>query len=267
MNENEPHSMTAVPPIIWRSILPALGCAMSFLSAVCLALESPPPGLPVQQPAYRIEPTGDVLATLNEAQIDLLEKLNRADRKHLPRLAQLLLPDRWDLPETAYSPLPAHSVWAARHPKALLVHQPMQVFGAYEAGRLVRWGPVSSGRATNPTPTGLYHLSWKSKGRHSTVDRRWYMPWYFNFENRRGLSFHQYALPGRPASHACIRLLERDARWLYQWGETWRLDPRTDALLQPGTPVWIIGAYDFEAPPPWLSKAQPGGRVVLPEAP
>jgi hypothetical protein len=78
------------------------------------------------------------------------------------------------------------------------------------------------------------------------------MQWYFNFANRRGLSFHAYALPGRPASHACLRLLERDARWLYNWGEQWRLDPRAHTVTETGTPLRIDGAYDFAAPPPWL---------------
>jgi len=37
--------------------------------------------------------------------------------------------------------------------------------------------------------------------------------------NKRGHSFHQYELPGHPASHGCIRLLERDATWIYDWGK------------------------------------------------
>ena len=77
------------------------------------------------------------------------------------------------------------------------------------------------------------------------------MPWYFNFHNESGLAFHQYALPGRPASHACIRLLERDAIWLFEWGESWILDERGWEVLDSRTPVWIFGEYDFDAPPPW----------------
>ena len=41
------------------------------------------------------------------------------------------------------------------------------------------------------------------------------MNWCFNFHNLRGLAFHEYSLLGRPASPACVRLLERDAMWLY----------------------------------------------------
>ncbi|MBM3775373.1 MAG: L,D-transpeptidase, partial [Acidobacteria bacterium] len=186
-------------------------------------------------------------------QIALLEKLNRADRAHLDRLSVLVAPDRWDLDELAYSPLPHEPRWAYGRAKALVIHVPGQVFGAYENGRLVRWGPVSSGYARVPTPEGLYHLNWKSPGRHSTVDPEWYMRWYFNFGNREGMALHAYALPGKPASHACVRLLERDAVWLYHWGETWELSPDGREVRKPGTPLWIYGKYRFGESPPWLS--------------
>lgn len=79
------------------------------------------------------------------------------------------------------------------------------------------------------------------------------MKWYFNFENDLGLSFHQYALPGHPASHACVRLLERDAEWLHQWGEEWQLDAKGQSVRRAGTPVLIVDKYDFKSPPPWRS--------------
>ena len=198
-------------------------------------------------------------------QLSLLEKLNRADTAHLPRLPVLVVPGQWFDHEQQYSPLPLDWAGARRHPKALVVHQPSQVFGGYEYGRLVRWGPVSSGREAHSTPAGTFHLNWKSPGRHSTDDPDWYMPWYFNFQNERGLAFHQLELPGRPASHACIRLLERDARWLYEWGVGWVLDDRGWNVVDPGTPVLILGRYDFEAPPPWRSAAWLAAGVTLPE--
>jgi hypothetical protein len=224
-----------------------------LVAGVAVATETPPAG----GGGYRIEPvpsgvTG-LRARFDEAQLALLEKLNRADLAHLARLEQIVVPMRWDGGDLALSPLPREYAGTEGHPKALVVHQPAQVFGAYEEGRLVRWGPVSSGRRDRPTPSGLFHLNWRSRGRHSTVDPRWYMPWYFNFENWRGLAFHQYDLPGRPASYACIRLLERDARWLFAWGEGWTLDASGREVLEHGTPVLIVGSYDFDAEPPWRS--------------
>jgi hypothetical protein len=90
------------------------------------------------------------------------------------------------------------------------------------------------------------------------------MRWYFNFDNRRGLSMHAYALPGRPASHACVRLLDRDARWVFDWGEEWQLDASGTSVLRDGTAVWIVGRYDFAAPPPWLQQERLGQVLELP---
>lgn len=243
----------------------------AFLTTCAAALsgESPAAEPPSRERVYYLEADGtsgeELRRRFSPGRLALLEKLNRSDVRHLERLPVLVVPDRWLEDELQYSPLPLSSTWASGHPKALIVHQPSQVFGAYGHGRLVRWGPVSSGREAYPTPSGLFHLSWKSPGRHSTVDSDWYMPWYFNFHNERGLAFHQLTLPGLPASHACIRLLERDARWLYEWGEGWVLDQRGWNVLDPGTPVLILGEYDFSAPPPWRSPGWLATGAELPD--
>ncbi|HEX5759789.1 MAG TPA: L,D-transpeptidase [Thermoanaerobaculia bacterium] len=246
--------------------------AAFVLLAVARALagqEPPPEAPPIRERLYRLEPgpigESELRRRFEPAQLAVLEKLNRAGVSHLPRLETLVVPGEWLEDELRYSPFPPSSAWAAGHPKALVVDQPAQAFGAYAAGRLVRWGPVSSGRRQHPTPSGLFHLNWRSRGRHSTVDPDWYMPWYFNFDNDRGLALHQFTLPGRPASHACVRLLERDAVWLYEWGEGWTLDARGWNVLDPGTPLWIAGRYDFDAPPPWRSLEWLARGVELPE--
>jgi hypothetical protein len=214
-----------------------------------------------------IESTTDLHARFEAWQIELLEHLNRRDVEHLAQQGEVVVPDVWHEDPLVYSPLPRRYAWARAHPKALVVHQPWQVFGAYEDGVLVRWGSVSSGRHAHPTPEGLFHLNWRSPGRHSTVNPRWFMRWYWNFHNERGLAFHEYAMPGYPASHACVRLLARDARWLYDWGEGWTLDARGWEVLDHGTPVLIVGTYDFEAPPPWHALEQLAEGVTLPAGP
>lgn len=204
---------------------------------------------------YRIEypsaVTAKRLRNLTAYQLMIVEKLNRADRKHLPKLFSIVFPERWEAEELAYSPMPKNDPWAAQYPKALVIDQPLQAFGAYENGQLVRWGPVSTGRRGDRTPSGLFHLNWRSRGRHSTVNPRWYMPWYFNFHNIRGLSLHAYELPGYPASHACVRLLEYDAKWLFHWGEPSEVAADRRTVLKHGTPVLIVGQYDFKTPAPW----------------
>ena len=199
----------------------------------------------------RIEPgrvgEGELKKRFTPEQMALLEKLNRADVAHLPRMRQLVIPERLDLDELEYSPLPRLYPSAAQTPKAIVVHLPGQVFGAYEYGKLVRWGPISSGSDKMPTPEGFHHLNWKSKGRTSTEDPTWYMKWYFNFQNTEGRALHALEMPGYPASHSCIRMLERDAMWLYGWGEPWKLDPTGVTVVEYGTPVFLVGQYDFNS--------------------
>jgi hypothetical protein len=62
-------------------------------------------------------------------------------------------------------------------------------------------------------------------------------------------------------------LLERDARWFYDWGEGWQLDADGRTILRPGTPLFIVGAYDFDAPPPWHSSGQLAAGLTLPAGP
>jgi hypothetical protein len=209
-----------------------------------------------QSPAaetYRIEapPQEGITTRYSAAQLSLLEKLNRAGRAELARLPRIAVPERWRDDDRDYSPLPRRYDAAAGLPKLLVVHLPGQAFGAYEAGELVRWGPISSGAASSPTPPGLYHLNWRATEHVSTVNPDWHLPWYFNFDNGEGRAFHEYKLPGLPVSHGCIRLLGGDARWLFEWGDEWRIDARGTTVLTPGTPVVIVGAYAFDAPPPW----------------
>lgn len=212
--------------------------------------------------ACHLEPNR--LSRFTPAQRAILAKINHVDAAHLPRLRRLLVPNRWEPGELAYSPMPHSVAELAQERKALIVDIPSQVFGAYEHGELVRWGPVSTGARYRETPAGTYHLNWQSRRRISSVDPTWIMPWYFNFSATIGLGLHQYSLPGRPASHGCTRLLETDARWLFAWGEGWTIDPDTRAVIREGTLVIMLGEYDFTRPQPWLRPDWWTRGVTLP---
>ena len=217
---------------------------------------------------YHVEAAGadghGVRGRFNPAQLVVLQKVNRADLNHLDRLPLLVVPDVWSNDELAYSPMPRRYRTASNHPRLVIVYQPAQAFGAYEYGELIRWGPVSTGARATPTPSGLFYLNWRKREHTSTLNPAWSMPWSFNFDNRLGLAFHEQALPGRPASHSCVRLLTADARWLFDWGEPWTIDPRGTRVLRPGTPVLVIGEYNFEAQPPWQSLHRLARPVELP---
>lgn len=257
-----------------RVIRPAVSALVLFLvMAVPLGAQTPLAG---QTPsAYRIDPRPktptELASRYTPAQIDILEMLNRRDRAHLlradPPTPGLVVPITWSDDPLVYSPFPRTWPAADRHAKAIVVHQGIQAFAAYEKGRLVRWGPVSTGRKETATPEGVFNLTWRARSRRSTDNQDWLLEWYFNFVNARGVSFHLFALPGYPASHACVRLLLRDAQWIYGWGEAWSLDDSRRELMTPGTPVLVLGTYLFSNPPAWLSLETLAAPVVLPPAP
>ena len=187
---------------------------------------------------------------LGAARFDATLRLNRIDRKHVHDRDSLVVPAAAAL--DSLSPFPAGIPEARGISRLLLVSTVVQAFAAYDSGQRVRWGPTSTGRETSPTPAGLYHTNWKQPQRTSTVNDEWLLKWYVNLESRLGISLHEYDLPGRPASHSCVRLLEDDAHWIYDWSQTWTLDPvKRSHVLRQGTPVVVLGAYAFDARRPW----------------
>jgi hypothetical protein len=97
----------------------------------------------------------------------------------------------------------------------------------------------------------------------STFDDEWNLRWNFNIENKLGVGFHQYSLPGYPASHSCLRLQEEDAKYLYTWADQWKLDK--DTITLKGTPVIVFGTYDFDAAKPWLKLAMDATALNISE--
>lgn len=202
------------------------------------------------QPIENAKSLAQLKAELGEEGLTLALKLNRLDLKHVRLGEALIIPDTANDP-LAVSPFPLELESARSIPKLLLVSRRVQAFGAYERGKLVRWGPTSTGKKATPTPAGLYHTNWKAKQTVSTVSDEWILPWYFNLDNFEGISLHQYELPGYPASHSCVRLLEVDAAWIYNWAEQWILSPDGHKRLAYGTPVVIFGDYSYGQTPPW----------------
>ena len=178
--------------------------------------------------------------------------LNRLDERFIRKPDSIVVPDTIINDKLLYSPFPRHLALLDSVKKILLVDQRIQAFAAYEFGNLVNWGPTSTGKKSTPTPNGLFHTNWKSKKTISTDDSTWILKWYFNLENFRGISLHQFDMPGYPASHACVRLLEEDAFWIYNWAEQWILTKDEEFVIAYGTPVIIYGDYDYKGIKPWL---------------
>ena len=182
--------------------------------------------------------------------------LNRMDAERLLVGSVLIIPDTITSNFLDYAPFPENFEMLEKIPKTVLISTRVQAFGLYEQGRLIRWGPVSSGKQSTPTPAGLFYGNYKAKRKISTVNDAWIMPYYFNFMNFYGVGVHQYAMPGYPASHACVRLYREDAMMIYDWAQQWQLSAGGREVIRNGTPFMVFGEYDFENSSPWLNLAE-----------
>lgn len=191
----------------------------------------------------------------NPLEQEFIFALNRMDANRLDAGDVLLIPDTLTTNFFDYSPFPEKFEMLDSIPKVVLISRRIQGFALYEHGKLLRWGPVSSGKMSTPTPAGLFYGNHKAVRKVSTVNDAWILPYYFNFMNFEGVGVHQYDMPGYPASHACVRLREEDAKEIYNWAEQWKLDETGQIVRRNGTPFMVFGNYNFEAEVPWLDLA------------
>lgn len=196
------------------------------------------------------KPGAELVAMFGLKNTSTILSINRVDDRNLNPGMTLIVPNSFK-DSSQWEFMPAEINTAKDIPKLVVVSQRTQAFGFYENGKLVRSGPVSSGKKSTPTASGLYFTNWKGEEVVSTFDDEWILKWNFNIENEKGISLHQYALPGYPASHSCVRLYEKDAKWLYDWADEWVLSPDEVTVLQKGTPVIIYGSYEFNKKSPW----------------
>ena len=191
----------------------------------------------------------------SEGNRKIIFALNRIDYGRLSVGSKLVIPDTLATDLIKYSPFPENIKILDSIPKSLLISQRIQGFALYENGKLIRWGPVSSGKRSTPTPNGLHYSNYKAKLKISTIDGVWKMPHYFNFMNLYGVGIHEYSLPGYPASHACVRAYKEDAQFIYDWAQQWKLDNSGQKIIKNGTPFMVFGEYDYKDPYPWQKLA------------
>jgi len=169
--------------------------------------------------------------------LEIVELANRVTSDRLKPGRKLVVPASFSSDYRAYSPYPMYYPAAADLKKLFIIDKYTQTFGAYEQGRLVRWGLVSTGRKDNLTPNGKFNFNWKAEYRQSSAappGEVWEMRYLVNFEPKEGIHVHQYSLPiASPASHGCVRVSMADAIWNYNWADN------TKGKVK-GTPVWVI---------------------------
>ncbi|WP_283423129.1 L,D-transpeptidase [Chryseobacterium profundimaris] len=177
--------------------------------------------------------------------------LNRLDSKNKWNADTLVVPAKIDTTLMEYSPFPMQLDVLSPVKKFVVFSYPIQAYGVYSNGSLVKWGPTSMGKKSAKTKTGLTFANWKKKLAISTVDSEWKLPYNFNIFNLDGIGWHQYDLPGYPASHSCLRLLMNDAKWLYSYADTWVLNPGGATTKAKGTAVLVYGDYPWGKRKPW----------------
>lgn len=158
----------------------------------------------------------------DEYQRDLVQRLNRA---YNPIWAgqQIVVPKNLSkLTIFDISPFP---LTIPDKEKQIVVDQDKLAWAAYNQGKLIHWGPIASGRDKCPdspsfcrTMTGVFRFfSKENQNCKSDVypigkgGAR--MPYCMYFH--KGYALHgSDDMPGFRASHGCVRLFIRDAKWL-----------------------------------------------------
>ncbi|MDF1757307.1 MAG: L,D-transpeptidase [Legionellaceae bacterium] len=159
----------------------------------------------------------------NEEQRDLVQRVNRK-YNWIGRGTVLAVPV--NLETATIVDLAPFSRYISEHEKQVIIDQDKLAWVAYdENGKLVKWGPISSGRNRCPdsprsclTLTGIYRVFSKENAKCKSdifpVGRGGApMPYCMFFH--KGFAMHgSNDVPGHRASHGCVRMFTRDAEWL-----------------------------------------------------
>ncbi|MFA5993490.1 MAG: L,D-transpeptidase family protein [Parcubacteria group bacterium] len=152
---------------------------------------------------------------------DIIMRVNQIDAQHLTPGKNILIPtDHDNIP--IFCPVPSEMPTEKEPPRTIHVFLDTQYFGAYEKGQLQFWGPISSAGKHYNTPKGNFRVIQKMRSYFSKKFDGAPMPYALQI-SEDGIFIHQQALPGKPASHGCIRLLMSDAKKLFTWSH--RGDP------------------------------------------
>ena len=115
--------------------------------------------------------------------------------------------------------------------KEIRIDLTKQMAYALQDGNVVFEGHISSGMPGRETPTGRYSITEKKVKHRSNL---WpkpnggaRMPYMMRLGNT-AMALHLGEIPGRPASHGCVRLEQNFAKKLFKWTPV-------------GTPVIITG--------------------------
>jgi len=201
-------------------------------------------GLNQVNPETNTLPTGFIIYTIRKDDTlskiapsegwQLIRKVNRVDEYHLIPGKKILIPENL---EEAKKFCPVPQSIADELERKIIFFLDIQYFGAYEKGKLSFWGPISSGRKNHETPEGEFYVLWKEKNYWS---KKYKVPMRYSVcFSSEGYFFHKQALPGKPASRGCVRLLAEDAEKLFDFSK--KGDPVTLTNEKEGFPKAVKG--------------------------
>jgi hypothetical protein len=108
--------------------------------------------------------------------------------------------------------------------KRIVVDLSRQIAIAYQDGKVLFYGRISSGKLGHETPTGSYRVREKDVDHVSNLWPRpnggALMPYMLRI-TRDGVAMHLGNTPNYPASHGCIRMQNGFAQRMYAWAEKW----------------------------------------------
>ena len=96
----------------------------------------------------------------------------------------------------------------------VVVSIPLQRAYVYRGGTLIGVTTVSTGRPGHETPTGTFNILQKRREHYSNLYNNAPMP-FMQRLTWGGVALHAGQIPGRPASHGCVRLPLAFARLLF----------------------------------------------------
>jgi lipoprotein-anchoring transpeptidase ErfK/SrfK len=161
-------------------------------------------------------PAGTALATpgnpaLAEAPVaaaaDAAPALGEAAARKVSAVAAAI--PSFDLAARADALKPGEYLWqpeiAAAGPVELVVSIPLQRAFVYRGGVLIGVTTVSTGKPGHRTPVGSFDILEKRREHYSNLYNNAPMP-FMQRLTWGGIALHAGQIPGRPASHGCVRL-------------------------------------------------------------
>lgn len=185
------------------------------------------------------------LSTVGATNKTMLQLINRDQLGGLSGRS-IVVPSLLNLDLRAYSPYPRFYPGAQWYAKLFAIHLNTQTYAAYEYGRLIRWGIMTSGSGRTPTPPGRYNFNWREESRisaDSPPGQEWKLNWVTNFNLERGIHTHESpgVILGGTASHGCVRMIQSDAKWVYEWADLWDYDSPKRLVKKQGNLVLVVG--------------------------